>query len=184
MKWFWLLALAVPSLSAAAHPQLKQVNTVYILAMGHGVDQFLANQLTSAGVFQVVTDPKKADAILTDHLGEVFEKKLDELYPPPPPPEVKKEDDKDADKDGDTNTKDQPKPHSPDLGTGGANRVTGSSFSSGKGNFFLVDRKSRAVLWSVYEPEKDSTPATLTKLAAKVVKRLQADMADKKQGSE
>ena len=186
MKWFWLLALAVPSLSAAAHPQLKQVNTVYILAMGHGADQFLANQLTSAGVFQVVTDPKKADAILTDHLGEVFEKKLDELYPPPPPPEAvkKDDDDKDADKDTDTKAKEQPKPHAPDLGVGGMGRVTSSSFSSGKGNFFLVDRKSRAVLWSVYEPEKDTTPASLTKVAAKVVKRLQADLADKKQGGE
>lgn len=192
MKWFWLLALAVPSLSAAEHPQLKQVNTVYILAMGHGVDQFLANQLTSAGVFQVVTDPKKADAILTDHLGEVFEQKLDELYPPPPPPKpVKKDDDKDndADKDADTKgadtkAKDDPKSHAADLSAGGMNRVTGSSFSSGKGNFFLVDRKSRAVLWSVYEPEKDTTPASLTKVAAKVVKRLQADMADKKQGGE
>ena len=191
MKWFWLLALAVPSLSAAAHPQLKQVNTVYILAMGHGVDQFLANQLTSAGVFQVVADPKKADAILTDHLGEVFEKKLDELYPPPPPPEaVKKDDDeKAADKDADTKAadtkaKDDAKSHATDLSAGGMGRVASSSFSSGKGNFFLVDRKSRAVLWSVYEPEKDTTPASLTKVAAKVVKRLQADMADKKQGGE
>ena len=76
----------MPSLFAAVRPELKQINTVYILAMGNGVDQFLANQLTSAGVFQVVTDPKKADAILTDRVGEPFEKKLDELYPPPPPP--------------------------------------------------------------------------------------------------
>jgi len=185
MKWFWPLALVVPSLFAAVRPELKQINTVYILAMGNGVDQFLANQLTSAGVFQVVTDPKKADAILTDRVGEPFEKKLDELYPPPPPPEpVKKDDDadKDADKDKDAKAKDATKKPALDLTAGG--RVTTSSFNRGKGNFFLVDRKSRTVLWSVYEPAKDTTPASLTKEAAKVVKRLQADLADKKQGSE
>ena len=188
MKWFWPLALAVPSLFAAAHPQLKQVTAVYILAMGNGEDQFLANQLTSSGVFQVVTDPKKADAILTDRLGEPFEEKLDELYPPPPPPPppeaVKKNDDSDTKKDDDKGAKanDDAKRKSPDMS--GAGRVTSSSFSRSKGNFFLVDRKSRTVLWSVYEPAKDTTPASLTKVAAKVVKRLQADLSDKKQGGE
>jgi type IV secretory pathway VirB10-like protein len=186
----------MPSLFAAVRPELKQVNTVYILAMGNGEDQFLANQLASAGVFQVVTDPKKADAILTDRVGEPFEKKLDELYPPPPPPPppaaVKKDDDKDTQKDEDKDAKkddakdtkpnDDAKRRALDLSGGG--RVTSSSFNRGKGNFFLVDRKSRTVLWSVYEPAKDTTPASLTKVAAKVVKRLQADMADKKQGGE
>jgi hypothetical protein len=192
MKWFWPLALVVPSLFATVRPELKQVNTVYILAMGNGVDQFLANQLTSAGVFQVVTDPKKADAILTDRVGEPFEKKLDEMYPPPPPPpppesvkkdeDVKKDGDADKDKDKDAKAKDATKRPALDLTAGG--RVTTSTFNRGKGNFFLVDRKSRTVLWSVYEPAKDTTPASLTKEAAKVVKRLQADLADKKQSSE
>ena len=179
MKWFWTLGLALAALAAAAvNPQLKQVNTVYILAMGNAEDQYLANQLTTAGVFQVVTDPKKADAILTDRVGKPFEQTLDELYPPPPPPEPpKKEDDSDA------KTKDQPK-RGADLTGGGPNRVTSSSFSRGKGNFFLVDRKSRMVLWSVYEPAKDTTPGALTKVAAKVVKRLQADLSNKKQGVE
>src|SRR5579863_5206571 len=68
MKCFSTFALAAFSLAmaAAANPHLKQVNAVYILSMGNGMDQYLANQLTTAGVFQVVTDPKKADAILTD----------------------------------------------------------------------------------------------------------------------
>ncbi len=180
------------SLCAASNPQLKQVNAVYILAMGNGVDQFLANKLTSAGVFEVVTDPKKADAILTDRLGEVFEKKLDELYPPPPPPMPAKSDDKDA-KNDDRNATSDDKDAKPnvdaarrvqDLTGGGVQRVTSSSFNRGKGNFFLVDRKSRTVLWSVYEPINDSTPSNLTKVAGKVVKRLQADLAEKKTGSE
>jgi hypothetical protein len=172
MKLFCGLVLGAASLAlAAVNPQLKQVNTVYILAMSGGMDQFLANQVTAAGVFQVVTDPKKADAIITDRLGEFFETKLAELYPPPapaapPPDEAKKSDEK---KSG------------LDLG-GGASRV--SSGSRGKGNLFIVDRKSRSVLWSIFEPPKDSTPAELSKTAEKVVKRLKLDLSDKKQPSE
>jgi hypothetical protein len=176
MKRFWILALAALSAGAAVNPQLKQVNTVYILSMGSGMDQFLANQLTTAGVFRVVTDPKKADAILTDRLGEPFEKKLDELYPPPPTPEQLKKEAEAKEAKGDK----QAHPGM-DMSGGGVDRVTSSSFNRGKGNFFLVDRKSRSVLWSVYEPPaKDSTPAALTRVAGRVVRRLQFDLAGKK----
>ena len=172
MKLFCGLVLGAAIVAlAAVNPQLKQVNAVYILAMGGGMDQFLANQITASGVFQVVTDPKKADAIITDRLGEIFETKLAELYPPPapaapPPDEAKKADEK---KSG------------LDFG-GGAQRV--SSGLRGKGNLFIVDRKSRSVLWSIFEPPKDSTPAELSKTAGRVVKRLKLDMTDKKQPSE
>ncbi|MBZ5610345.1 MAG: hypothetical protein LAP38_18945 [Acidobacteriia bacterium] len=176
MKLFCALALAAMSLPAAVNPQLKQVNSVYILGMSGGLDQFLANQLTASGIFQVVTDPQKADAILTDRIGEPLESKLKELYPPPPPPEPEKKDD-DADKTASgKDAKD--KNTAVEFGTGTA-RLT-SSFNKGKGNLFLVDRKSRAVLWSVYELPKDSTPGELTKIAKRVVKQLAADLSDKK----
>ncbi|HXA64550.1 MAG TPA: hypothetical protein VNV82_05320 [Bryobacteraceae bacterium] len=176
MKLFCGLVLGAAMLAfAAVNPQLKQVNMVYILAMAGGMDQFLANQITASGVFQVVTDPKKADAIITDRLGESFETKLSELYPPPappaPPPPPVDEDKSKA--DGKKNTL--------DLGAG-AQRV--NSGARGKGNLFIVDRKSRNVLWSVFEPPKDSTPAELSKTAEKVVKRLKMDLSDKKQPSE
>jgi hypothetical protein len=174
MKLFCGLVLGAAIVAlAAVNPQLKQVNTVYILAMSGGMDQFLASQITASGVFQVVTDPKKADAIITDRLGEIFETKLAELYPPPapavPPPDEPK-------KAGDD------KKSGLDLGAGGASRV--SSGSRGKGNLFIVDRKSRSVLWSIFEPPKDSTPAELSKTAGKVVKRLKIELSDKKQPSE
>jgi hypothetical protein len=172
MKLFCALAVAATLLPAAVNPQLKQVNTVYILSMSGGMDQFLANQLTTSGVLQVVTDPQKADAILTDRIGEPLETKLKELYPPPPPPETEKKKDEDADKSSDKGDK------GADLG-GAPARVT-SSFNRGKGNFFLVDRRSRAVLWSVYELPKDSTPQELTKIAKRVVKQLQSDLGDSK----
>jgi len=68
-----------------------------------------------------------------------------------------------------------------DLGAG-ASRVNAGG--RGKGNLFIVDRKSRNVLWSIFEPPKDSTPGELSKTAEKVVKRLKLDLSDKKQPSE
>jgi hypothetical protein len=168
MKWFCALVAIATALPAAVNPQLKQVTTVYILSMRSGMDQFLANQLTAAGIFQVVTDPQKADAILTDRLGESFEEKFKELYPPPAPP--KPDGDAKDDKKKAKDDSDNPLAHAP--GTIG-----------GRGNFFLVDRKSRAVLWSIYEQPKDSTPHELSRIAERVVRRLKDDLTDKKQSS-
>lgn len=177
MKWFYaLLAIAATSLPAAVNPQLKQVTTVYVLSMKSGIDQFLANQLTASGIFQVVTDPQKADAILTDRVGEGFENKLKELYPPPPPPK-KEADAKDEDQTAGKAAKKDDKKDSDAVPP----RVAGSS--AGKGNFFLVDRKSRAVLWSIYERPKDSTPRELSKTAQRVIRRLKEDLTEKKEPS-
>jgi hypothetical protein len=163
MNLFWALAFLAASPIAAVNPQLKQVNSVYILGMSSGMDQFLADQLTTMSVFQVVTDPQKADAIVTDRLGEPFESKLKELYPPKSSP-----------------TTAEGKKNDADI-SGGA-RV--SSSIRGRGTFFIVDRKSGTVLWSIYEEPKDSTPTQLTKTARRVVQRLKNDLTDKKQNSE
>ena len=172
MKLFSGLALLAGVLAfAAVNPQLRQVNTVYILAMSGGMDQFLANQITTSGIFQVVTDPKNVDAIITDRVGETFETKLKELYPQPAPPAAPAEQNKASDKR-----------EGVDLGAGAA-RVS-SSTGRGKGNLFIVDRKSRTVLWSIFEPPKDSTPGELSKTAEKVVKRLKNDLSDKKQSGD
>jgi hypothetical protein len=177
MKLFCSLVFgAVILVFAAVNPQLKQVNTVYILAMSGGMDQFLANQITAAGVFQVVADPKNADAIITDRLGESFESKLKELYPPPAPPTpVPASSDETKKAASDDKKKDL------DLGAG-ASRVNAGG--RGKGNLFIVDRKTRNVLWSTFEPPKDTTPGELSKTAEKVVKHLKLDLSDKKQPSE
>jgi hypothetical protein len=175
MKLFALLALACwPALAAA--PQLAQVQNVYILPMGNAMDQYLANRLTAAGLFQIVADPKIADAILTDKIGESFEGKLDELYPPPPLPpkpkeiEAKKTDEKktDAKKTDD----DQAAPFAPAHD----DSVRFSSFSRGKGTFFLVDRKTRNVLWSIYERPKNSNADELNRTAERVVNHLKKDL--------
>ena len=158
MKLFGLLAAIAALALAAINPQLKQVNTVYILAMSGGMDQFLANSLTSLGVFQVVTDPQKADAIVTDRLGESFETKLKDLYDPAPPPS-----DKDQKSSG--------------FATG---TVRISSTGRGRGNVFIVDRKTRNVLWSTYDQPKDSSTGEMSKTAEKIAKKLKSDLSGAK----
>src|SRR6202163_2170403 len=80
MKWLSIVAFAVLLSVSGAHAQVFGVKTVYLLPMAGGLDQYLALQLSSGGLLQVVTDPKKADAILTDGIGARLEESLTELY--------------------------------------------------------------------------------------------------------
>ena len=78
-----LLPLA-GALACAA--DLAGVHAVYLLPMARGMDQYLANQLTNEHIFRVVTDPKLADAIFTDHVSEGFQMQLEDFSPTPKPP--------------------------------------------------------------------------------------------------
>jgi hypothetical protein len=129
---------------------LPEVQAVYLLPMTGGLDQYLANRLTAGGVFRVVTDPKLADAIFTDQLGAGFEQKLVDLYPPP---ESK---DKDSDK---ADKNDKPAPHI-------------STFGHGRGTIFLVDVKSRAVIWSAYEKPGRAESDVFDRTAARIVQQI------------
>jgi hypothetical protein len=184
MKLFCAFALLAAAAFASVNPQLHEVKRVYILAMGSGMDQYLASQLTKAGLFEVVTDPKKADAIVTDNVGEAFQKKVDDLYPAPPPPPVATKPAAELGTsldvgDSASDAKAVKKDGLAGLDFGGGAPRSGS-LGRGKGNFFVVDRKSRSVLWSVYERPKNSTPGELTKTAGRVVKHLKEDLTDKK----
>ncbi len=145
MKLFLLAAAAALALPAA---DLGEFKTVYLLPMSNGLDQFVAIKLTSGSVMQVVTDPAKADAILTDHIGTAFEQKLDELY-------GKKAKDEDSTRTGMQNA------------------------SRGRGAIFLVDRKTRNVVWSVYERPKSSAPDDMNRAAEKIAQKLGKDRAGK-----
>jgi hypothetical protein len=188
MKLFCAFTVLAAAAFASVNPQLHQVKRVYILAMGGGMDQYMANQITTAGVFEVVTDPKKADAIITDNVGEAFQKKLDDLYPPPPAPKKEVEAANAAADPGASLDVGDSKPADGqfirkdaladvDFGT---NTARGGSLGRGKGNFFVVDRTSRTVLWSFYERPKNSTSGELIKTAGRVVKHLKDDLTDKK----
>ena len=141
-----VIALGSPLLSYGADS--SGVQTVYLLPMANGLDQYVANRLAASGVFQVTTDPKKADAIFTDKLGEAFEQRLDSLIRPP------------AEKSSKESKAEER----------AAPRV--STFSRSKGTMFLVDGATRAVLWSIYEPPKNTSPGELDRTAQRIVSSL------------
>ena len=153
----FVLPLLAAALSAQTPPnaELSQVQFIYLLPMGSGLDQYMANWLVRENVYRVVTDPQKADAVLTDQIGVPLQEKLLELYPPPPPPEPP-EDEKKKDEGGLKGDLSKPR----------------STFSRGRGNVFLVDLKSRRVLWSIYERPKNSLPDELDKTSQRIVRQL------------
>jgi hypothetical protein len=159
----------------AGAADLSTVRNVYLLKMGKGLDQFLANRLTNDHVFQVVTDPKLADAILTDQIGEGFEAKLGELYPPPEPEKPAKVDkpvqaDKSPKKDEEALT-----PLITDTVNKLSNPGSTSSFGRAKGMVFLVDAKTKQVIWSAFEEPKDSSAKSLDRTATDIVSRIKKD---------
>ena len=168
-------ALFLAAAVASDNPLLNHVQSVYILPMGSGMDQYLANKITRQALFQVVTDPHRADAIFTDHIGASFERRLDELYPPPKP-EKPKSDAKDAASkaaEKDASKEDEHESFAPPV----------SSFARGKGTFFLVDRKSRAVIWSTYDRAPNTSADTLDKKADQIVSRLKHDVKETPKGT-
>jgi hypothetical protein len=163
MKWSILLAaLSVAQAGDVARPELADIKTVYLLPMSNALDQFLAIRLTRGGVVQVVTDPKLADAILSDYIGTSLEEKLNALYGAKKAVEPANKEDKDKDKQ-------QP----PAFGT----PMTGGSRS--KGAIFLVDRNTRTVLWSDYVRPKSGQPDELNHVADKIAGRFEKDKRGK-----
>ena len=160
-----LLCLVWASAGLACAADVSNVHSVYVLPMAHGLDQYLANRLTSAKVFQVVIDPKLADAVFTDRLGEGFEQQLANLLPPPPAPAKKdsKEEERAPVLFGDSVNK---------L----SNPALNSSFGRGKGTIFLVDMKSHTVVWSVFEPPKGTGGHEMDRTASDIVTRLRKDL--------
>lgn len=164
------------ALASGAGAQLANVHSVYLLPMGSGLDQYLANRITAAGLFQVVTDPKKADAVFTDRIGEGLEARLAELYPEPPKAQPAEPKPAPAAAKTDEETKPQT-PAEAKPKESSAPRI--SSFGKGKGTIFLVDPRSRVVLWSVYERPKNSSSPELDRTAGHIVERLQRKLKGK-----
>ncbi len=128
---------------------LGDVRTVYLMPMSNGLDQYLAGQLTAGAVLQVVIDPQKADAVFTDHLGENFEQSLAELVG------TKQNSDKDKTEEN-----------------GATFARSGMQGQRGRGNIFLVNRKSHEVLWSFYEFPKDKSPDGMKHAAVRIADKL------------
>jgi hypothetical protein len=145
MKYLFLIA----SMAFAERPELAAVKTVYLLPMTNSLDQFLAVRLTRGGVVQVVTDPKAADAVLCDAIGKGLEDKLSELY---------------GEKKKDPGDKQAPSFAGPMTGAGRS-----------KGAVFLIDRRTRGVIWSDYVRPKDAQPPELNRVANKIADSLEKE---------
>src|SRR5579862_8451966 len=147
MRLFSGAALAALLLLSSANAQSAATKNVYVMTMPGALDQYLALHLTAGGVLNVVTDPQKADLILTDRIGGHFEENIDQMF---------------------GKTAEKPKA---DADAGFA-RSGVSSSSSSRGAIFLVDRASRNVLWSTFELPKNSTPHEMNHTAERIAERL------------
>ena len=148
MKWLLTATLTAMFSIPAANAQVSGVKTVYMLPMANGLDQYLALKLTSQGVLQVVTDPKKADAIFTDGIGARLEESFATLFD-----SVKK----------DKNEK---------MGEAEFAHPAMRPLSGSRGVIFLVDRNTRDVVWSTFERPKSSQAEDMNHAAARIVDRL------------
>ncbi len=54
----WTVLFLLPMMAGAAETAASSVHTVYIMPMSHGLDQYIANQLTREHVLDVVADPR------------------------------------------------------------------------------------------------------------------------------
>ena len=173
-----LLGCSCALLGAA---DLSAIRNVYLMPMARGLDQYLANRIASQGPFLVVTDPKLADAVITDRIGESFQTQLENIFPTPKSPEqieaekAAKAEETETGKD--TSIAEALRETAGKLESPAQN----SSFGRSKGNIFLVEAKSRTVLWSTFEPPKSTAARDLDRAASDIVSRLKKDLAPKKE---
>jgi len=148
MRLIFITALTASLLVPHAHAQVSGIKNVYVLPMSGGLDQFLALRLAAGGVLQVVTDPQKADVILTDRIGGHFEQTYQEMFAPKPTEKDKKD------------------------GNAEFAHPGMQPLRSARGAVFLIDRSTRNVLWSTFELSKNSTPEEMNRTAGKIVDQL------------
>jgi hypothetical protein len=170
-----LLVLLCGSAVLACGADLTDVRTVYLMPMARGIDQHLAHRLTGEKVFQVVTDPKQADAIFSDRIGEAFRAQFERLLPPAKPVPEKAVPEKAA--AGSPKNEEPPMKLITETENKLDNPALNSAFGRGKGTIFLVDVKTSKVLWSTYEEPGASDGKTLDRAALEVVNRLKKDLA-------
>ncbi len=156
----FLLMTCAAGLSGA---DLGNVHTVYLLPMAHGLEQYIANALTGEHVFVIVTDPKMADAFISDHVDASLQLKLDNLLAPP------------AEK-ADPKASEIPKGSILEPANKLDNPADNSTVSRSRGMVFVVGSKSRQVLWSAYDLPKDTSSKELDRIASVIVSRLKKDM--------
>ncbi|HUO27639.1 MAG TPA: hypothetical protein VMU80_00375 [Bryobacteraceae bacterium] len=181
MKW---AAVLLGCLNLAAAAELTGVRNVYILPMSHSLDQFIANRLTEMHVYQVVTDPARADTVITDQVGQALEDRLNDLYPPPENKEAKEAKEKQEKEAADKKPAVAGRLSILSETVNQADRQGSMSLSGrGHGTIFLVDVKTRGVLWSVFDRPKNTSPHELDHTAGRIVHRLKEDIKAQEKAS-
>jgi hypothetical protein len=144
MKSFPILAV----FAILASAQYAGPKTVYILPMAAGLDQYVAQWLPKDHLMQVVADPKIAEVVMTDRIGEAFEQKMEQMRP-------------NSDKKSDNNAI-----HNEFHST------------KARGTIFLVDAKSHQVLWSDYQkPPRSNSDEDLNRTAEEIAKKISGPSA-------
>lgn len=143
------------ALLAAQEAQLSpRFRTVYLTPMANEMDQHLASRLTSTRTLWVVLDPGNADAILTDSLDDGFWNWLARTYP--------------------SATK-----AAGERAPAPSDRYGTQNASKHRGTVFLVDPKTRLVLWSMYDLPRNFSPAEMDRVAAHINNQLKAAFGKK-----
>jgi hypothetical protein len=122
--------------------------TVYVVQMAHGLDQYITGRLTSSRVLWVVLEPRSADAVLTDTVDDSFWTWLNQAYPSTA---------------GATDA---------ESARSLAFRRDLLSGVKSRGTIFLVDPRKRLVLWSAYALPRSSSPSELDRTANQITGQL------------
>ena len=147
------ILMSAAAFGQASAPGVLSAKTVYLFPMAGGLDQYLAGGLARKHVMQVVVDPKLADAVMTDSLGDSFEQKLTAVR--------KDETTANDGKDG-KDAKDAHNDFRPSFKSG-----------TGRGTIFLVDARTRQVLWSGFRKAPGTpSPANMNRTAERIVQDL------------
>ncbi len=161
--------LAGGLLGAADVQPLGAVRTVYFWPMSSSLDQYLAEQITAEGLFEVVVDPKLATAVMTERIDAPFLQAMDQVFPMPEPAAEGKP--PEAEKKAAETAKDKKEGDSLE-GEFRVERPANRAVSRPHGTLFLVDVRSRKVLWSTFLKEYNRTPNELHKQARQVVSEI------------
>lgn len=141
---FIFLSVLICVLTAADQTHLSsRYQTVFILTMANSLDQHLASRLTSTRVMWVVLQPASADAVLTESLDDDFWNWLEQTYP---------------------------RPVAPNQGV--VHRSGYPATARHSGNVFLVDPRTRLVLWSAYDLPRNTSAAELERSAIRIANQL------------
>ena len=146
---FGVFCAVLAAQNATISPRFQ---TVYIVGMANGRDQYLASRLTSGRVLWVVSDPKNADAVLTDSVDGDFWTWITQTYP----------------------AGDHPPSHPEQTGA-----FWRDAASRNKGTVFLVDPRRHLILWSIYDRAKDTTSDELDRNAARIAGQLKSAFGKK-----